>query len=238
MAEAARSSAARGASATEVDDVKRAADEVFRLMWGLPSGRDGSRIEGEVPFYGWKERWQTDETAFDSAYAARYSGRGPSVQDPRHLGIIGRGRYVRGLLEAIIEEDRRPPAQRAHAEHVVIALNNVIGWMRMERGSIKNEIQPRVDLTRVWDAPKEFWLSSSDTGWAWEAFAQAINILKVHYDDVAEARGHAADMERLVARFLEGVDADGDGNVAPAMMEGGLLVAVEHWRRLTSGEAY
>src|SRR5690606_11197310 len=100
-----------------------------------------------------------------------------------------------------IADSTAPEAQRMHAEHVVIALNNVIGWTQMETGRIKNEIQPRVDLTRVWDAPVDFWNSTADTGWALEALAQAVNILKVHYEDVGEARTHAAGMADLIQSY-------------------------------------
>ena len=57
-------------------------------------------------------------------------------------------------------------------------------------GGLKGtEVQPRISLTHVWDAPPEFWNSSADTGWMAEAYPQAINILRTDYaGDVAEAR--------------------------------------------------
>lgn len=218
------------ASAATVDEVKRAADAVYQRMWGLSSGLAEPGATGAEAAHGWKERWQTDETHFDSAYSVRYSGRPPTIDDPRALGIIGRGRHVRLLLDALIGDSTTAADQRLHAEHVRISLNNVIGWQKMDTGRIKNEIQPRVDLTRLWDAPVAFWNSTSDTGWAFEALAQALNILKVEYADVAEARAHAADMADLIRRYMDGVDADGDGAVAPVMMEGGLQTALAHAR--------
>ena len=216
------------ASGESIEAVKAGADAVYRAMWGISSGLLDPGADPALQTHGWKERWQTDETDFDSVYAIRYSGLPPTITDPGELGIIGRGRHVRTLLNAIIADSTAPREQRMHAEHVVIALNNVIGWMQMESGRIKNEIQPRVDLTRVWDAPVAFWNSTSDTGWAFEALAQAINILKVQYDDLSEARTHAASMADLIRHYREGADADGDGRIAPIMMEGGLATAIQH----------
>src|SRR5690606_27785823 len=97
-----------------------------RAMWGVSSGLVDSTGAADMYTHGWKERWQTDETDFDSVYAVRYSGLPPTVTDPRELGIIGRGRHVRKLLNELIADSTAPEAQRMHAEHVVIALNNVI----------------------------------------------------------------------------------------------------------------
>ena len=97
----------------------------------------------------------------------------------------------------------------------------------MSEGLKGNEMQPRVSLTYLWDAPAEFWQSSADTGWLDEVFAQAVNILKTDYGtDVAEARKHAAGMTELLQRVLNGVDADKNGTIEPTMMEGGLNAAV------------
>ncbi len=232
MSDEALSAAESGASASTIADVKRGADEVYQLIWGISSGLAEPGATGAVASHGWKERWQTDETDFDSIYAIRYSGLPPTINDPHELGIIGRGREARRLLNAVIADSTAPAGRRLHAEHVLASLNNVIGWDQMETGRIKNEIQPRVDLTRLWDAPVDFWNSTADTGWAFEVLAQAINILKVDYDDVAEARSHAAALADLIRKSIDGVDADGDGRIAPAMMEGGVAMAVEHVGRM------
>lgn len=232
MTDQALAAAERGASGATIADVKQSADEVYRLMWGISSGLADPGASGAVATHGWKERWQTDETDFDSVYAIRYSGLPPTITDPRELGIIGRGREARRLLDAVIADSLAPAGRRLHAGHALASLNNVIGWMQMETGRIKNEIQPRVDLTRLWDAPVEFWNSTADTGWGFEVLAQAINILKVDYDDVAEARSHAAAMSGLIRKSIHGVDADGNGQIAPTMMEGGVEVAVDHAKRM------
>src|SRR5690606_4099576 len=84
-------------------------------------------------------------------------------------------------------------------------------------------VQPRISLTHMWDAPAAFWNSTADTGWLYEAEAQAINILKTDYGtDVGEAREHAAGMTQLLQRAVDGVDANRNGTVEPARMEGGL----------------
>ena len=112
---------------------------------------------------------------------------------------------------------------------MVHSLSNVIGWMKIDDGVTKGERQPRVDLTYQWDAPVEFWMSTADTGWLHEAFAQALNILKTDYgDDVEMARSHAADMVDLLEKTMEGVDANGNGSIEPVRMEGGLLTAMQH----------
>ena len=86
-----------------------------------------------------------------------------------------------GSVQAYWEPEE--PADRALA-----SLNNVIGWTYMTTGIKVREIQPRVSLTHLWDAPREFWHSTAVTGWLAEAYAQAVNILKTDYeDDVAEA---------------------------------------------------
>ena len=162
-------------------------------------------------------------------FAERYGTKPPEVDDPTALGIVGHGRYARKQLQALIDGEDATDAQKLHGQHVIASLNNVIGWMKIDDGVTKAERQPRVDLTRVWDAPSEFWLSTADTGWLHEVFAQAINILKTDYeDDVAMARQHAAAMTQLIEKYRNGVDADEDGAVEPAMMEGGLMTALQH----------
>ncbi len=211
-----------------VADVKAHADAVFETVWGLRSGlADGSK--GAAAIHGWKTRWQVDNAAFDEGFAGRYGTKPPEVEDPAQLGIVGRGRHARKLLLATLDSDGATDAQKRHAGHVIAALNNVIGWMKMDDGVTKAERQPRVDLTRQWDAPSAFWLSTADTGWLHEVYAQALNILKTDYqDDLATARQHAAAMTRLLEKTLTGIDADDDGSVEPVMMEGGLNTALQH----------
>ena len=152
----------------------------------------------------------------------------PDVQDVGRLGIVGRSRYVRSLLMGTFFSDATAGLALEDAERIVVPLNNVIGWMRIDDGVTKGERQPRVDLTYVWDAPAAFWNSTADTGWLHEAYSQALNILKTDYEgDLPMARRHAADLTRLLEKVLSGVDADGDGVVEPVMMEGGLLTALE-----------
>jgi hypothetical protein len=141
---------------------------------------------------------------------------------------MGRGRAVRGRLNAIVAGTiAASPADKATAEQVAASISNVVGWTYVGEGLKGNEMQPRISLTYVWDAPSEFWNSTSDTGWLDEAFSQAINILKTDYGtDVAEARKHAAGMSELLQKVLVGLDADKNGKVEPKMMEGGLNAAL------------
>ena len=127
-------------------------------------------------------------------------------------------------LEAARQATEAPTVE-AVKEHA----DQVIGWMKIDDGVTKGERQPRVDLTYQWDAPVDFWMSTADTGWLHEAFAQALNILKTDYgDDVEMARSHAADMVGLLEKSMQGVDANGNGSIAPVRMEGGLLTALQH----------
>lgn len=209
-------------AAASVAAVKTQADVVVEAVWGLRSGlADGAT--GAAAIHGWKTRWQVTNADFDEAFAERYGTKPQEIDDPARLGIVGRGRYVRKQLQALAD------GGTAHADHVIASLNNVIGWMQIDDGVTKAERQPRVDLTRVWDAPSAFWQSTADTGWLHEAYAQALNILKTDYDgDVAMARRHAAAMTALLEKCLSGVDADQNGSIAPAMMEGGLNTAMQH----------
>lgn len=219
--------AARSAErARSVADVKAGADAVFALIWGLPSGLSAEDAEGAARMHGWKTRWQVSYDHFDEAFAARYGKAPPEVADPAHLGILGRGRHARMLLQAAADSQATPEVRR-HAEATIAALNNVIGWMQIDDGVTKSERQPRVDLTRQWDAPPAFWRSTADTGWLFEVYAQALNILKTDYEgDVATARTHAAGMATLLDKCLQGLDANADGTVEPVMMEGGLRTAL------------
>lgn len=211
--------------ARSVDDVKAQADKVFSIFWGMPSGiGDGT---GAVAVHGWKVRWQTNENEYDERYSSRYSNTPPSITDPAQLGLMGRGRHVRALLQAIADDEAASSEHRMAAEQTIASLNNVIGWMRMDDGRTKGEVQPRVDLTYQWDASKAFWLGTADTGWAPEALSQAINILKIDYEgDLDMARDHAKGMTQLIEKYLNGIDANNDNVVAAAQMEGGLRTAL------------
>lgn len=216
-------------NAMSVSDVKQLADEVFASIWGVPSGLSDENASGAESAHGWKTRWQVTFSDFDSLFSARYGSAPPEISDPTELGIIGRGRYVRRVLEGVMTSDSSEVSVQTHGPHVVHSINNVIGWTKMDDGVTKGERQPRVDLTREWDSPIEFWMSTSDTGWIWEVYAQASNILKTDYDgDLSTAQQHAADMTVLIERALDGVDANGNGTVEPTKMEGGLRIAVQH----------
>jgi hypothetical protein len=213
--------------ARTVADVKSGADAVFAFIWGLPSGLAAEDAEGAEQAHGWKTQWQVSYDDFDEAFAERYGNAPPEITDPARLGILGRGRHVRKLLQAAADDAQAAAEARHAAEATIIALNNVIGWMQIDDGVTKSERQPRVDLTRAWDAPSEFWLSTADTGWLFEAYAQALNILKTDYEgDVRTARTHAAGLTTLLEKCLQGLDADADGTVEPVMMEGGLQTAL------------
>ncbi len=210
-------------AASDIPEVKRHTDSVFAAIWGQPSGL--ANASGAAAMHGWKTRWQTTGEAFDEAHAKRHGKEPPRVTDPAELGLMGRARHLRGLLQAQYDAD----ASQRHLPHVIHSLNNVIGWMRLDNGVTKAENQPRIDLTYLWDAPSEFWNTSADTGWIHEAFAQALNILKTDYQgDVTMAREHAAAMTAILVRCRSGVDANGDGTIAPEVMEGGLDTALEH----------
>ncbi|MEO8563638.1 MAG: hypothetical protein ABI601_16290, partial [bacterium] len=214
-------------TAASVADVKAAADQVLQLAWGSATGRgDGNTAEVKLP--GWKERWQVTGAEWSPSYAKRLGTLAPKFTDPRQLGVMGRGRAVRGRLNRIADGVvPASDAEKATAKQVVASLNDVIGWTYISQGLKGNEMQPRISLTYMWDAPSEFWNSTADTGWLEEAFAQAVNILKTDYGtDVAEARKHAAGMSELLQKVLNGVDADKNGTAEPKMMEGGLNAAV------------
>jgi len=226
--EAAHDASRAAETAATVDEVKAAADSVFEAVWGVPSGLADDDAHGASAQHGWKTRWQTSPAAFDSAFAARLGTEEPAITDPRELGIVGRALHLRGHF-AVAPDSAGPetPGARYSHEAVVAPLSNVIGWMRMDNGITKGELQPRVDLTYKWDAPVSFWQSTADTGWLYEAYAQALNILKTNYDgDVDVAREHAEGMTQLLEKTLNGVDANGNGTVEPIMQEGGLHVAL------------
>jgi len=215
--------------ARSVQDVKAGAGTVFEAVWGLSSGLATNGARGASAQHGWTTRWQTSPAAFDSAFAARLGTAGPAIDNPEQLGLLGRGRYVRHQF-AVAPDSAGPETPGARYSHMTIVapLNNAIGWMRLDNGVTKGELQPRIDLTYQWDAPMDFWQSSADTGWLQEAYSQAINILKTDYDgDVTMAREHAAGMTQLLEKVLDGVDANANGRVEPIMMEGGLRLALQ-----------
>ena len=213
--------------AGSVAEIKAASGEVLQTVWGSAAARGDGNVD-EVRHPGWKERWQVDGREWAPSYSKRLGTTPPKITDPRQLGVMGRGRAVRGrLIHAGPDGSVAAPADTTAVAQLVASINNVIGWTYMSDGLKGNESQPRVSLTYVWDAPVEFWQSSADTGWLDEVFAQAVNILKTDYgNDVAEARKHAAGMSELLEKVLNGVDADRNGTVAPRMMEGGLNAAL------------
>ena len=213
--------------AESVADVKRLSDQVFEAVWGVPSGLAEEGASGAAHMHGWRTRWQTDATEFDSTFVARYGSEPPDIQEVSGLGVIGRGRHVRKMLRRLNEDGNASAGHSFATRQVTASLNNVIGWMMMDDGVTKGELQPRVDLTREWNSPSRFWNTTSDTGWLFEAFSQAINILKTDYEgDVETAREHAAGMTRLLERSLEGLDENDNGTVEPRKMEGGLRIAL------------
>lgn len=229
LAERALTASKAAETAETVEDVKAHADEVYQTVWGVSSGLADAGATGAEMVHGWKTRWQVDGSEFDSAFVARYGTKAPAVTDVQQLGIMGRGRYVRKQLQAVADDESASEEERQAADRVITALNNVIGWMMIDDGVTKGERQPRVDLTREWDAPSEFWLSTADTGWLHEAGAQAVNILKSNYGyggNIDAAREHASGMTMLVEKYVNGVDADGNGDIEPVKMEGGLNVAL------------
>jgi hypothetical protein len=212
--------ASQASSANSISEIKQRADTVYAHVWGQSSGlveRTGAAL---VP--GWKTRWQVTYTDFDPAFGQRYGSAPPEITDPSDLGIAGRGRYVRRTLTA--ELDQRSREEAILIEQLIAALNNVIGWMRIDDGVTKAERQPRVDLTYQWDAPKSFWQSSADTGWLFEVQSQALNILKTDYGtDLASAQRHAQGLVALLETVRDGNDADQNGRIGASRMEGGLL---------------
>ena len=221
--------ARQAAEAPTVEAVKEHADQVFEAVWGIPSGLTQEEASGAAHMHGWMTRWQVAFADYDRAFAIRYESETPAIDDPLLLGIVGRGRHIRRIIENNMRSGSADPAIVTHGPHVVHSLNNVIGWMKIDDGVTKGERQPRVDLTYEWDAPIEFWMSTADTGWLHEAFAQALNILKTDYgDDVEMARSHAADMVGLLEKSMQGVDANGNGSIEPVRMEGGLMTALQH----------
>jgi hypothetical protein len=230
MQQLARTALARSRAAeraASVAEVKTAAGGVLQTVWGSAAAR-GEGNADEIRQPGWKERWQVTGGEWAPSYSKRLGTAPPKITDPRQLGVMGRGRAVRGRLTHVgTDRSVASPADTMAVAQVVASINNVIGWTYMSEGLKGNEMQPRVSLTYLWDAPAEFWQSSADTGWLDEVFAQAVNILKTDYgSDVAEARKHAAGMSELLEKVLDGVDADKNGKVEPKMMEGGLNAAL------------
>ena len=209
--------------AQSIEEVKMHANEVFKIIWGQESELMDPMAKGAIPTHGWKTRWQVDNTLFDDAFVKRNGTLPPEIQDVQMLGMMGRGRAIRHYAQQIIDSEGSTVNQKERAEGLISSLNNVIGWMKMDDGVTKGERQPRVDLTREWDSSTEFWLSTADTGWLAEVYSQAVNILKVDYqDDLEEARQHAKGLVELSSKVIEGVDANSDGVIEAGKMEGGL----------------
>ena len=221
MVMSAHEAATMAANAATIEQVKQQADVVYRYVWGVSSGL--VQNPGAATMHGWKTRWQSTYTDFDPAFAERYGSTPPQITDPEDLGIIGRGRYIRRKLTANLDGLGINSDSKQVVERLVSSLNNVIGWTRMDNGVTKAELQPRVDLTYQWDAPKAFWQSSADTGWLFEVQSQALNILKSDYGgNLVTAKQHAQDLVALIEKCRDGVDANHDGEVSAVMMEGGL----------------
>ncbi|HEX6926975.1 MAG TPA: hypothetical protein VF167_16240 [Longimicrobiaceae bacterium] len=214
-------------SASNVAGVKQGAAQVLQLIWGIDPQVSGAE-PAEVARLGWKERWQVTGAEFDPNFVKRLGSAPPRITDPTQLGIVGRGRAVRARLEALADSTSNTPADRRQAAaNALASLNDVIGWTHITRGYKGREVQPRISLTHMWDAPPAFWNSTADTGWLFEAEAQAINIIKTDYGtEVAEAQEHAAAMTALLERARDGVDANKNGRVEPIWMEGGLAAAL------------
>lgn len=220
LSEQALEASRQAAQATSITELKRYTDNVYETVWGMPSGLANENATGAATSHGWKTRWQTDTDDFELETPEKFGVEPPEINDPSLLGIIGRGRHVRKLLVA--------DSTNVHHEHVVASLNNVIGWMRMDYAPARGGM-PRVDLTYHWDAPSEFWQSTADTGWMFEAYSQAFNILKTNYNgDLALAKKHAAAMTALIEKTMQGEDANGNDRIEPVMMEGGLATAMQH----------
>ncbi len=218
----------KASTASTVASVKEHANKVFEIVWGQLSTLEDPAQKGAVPVHGWKTRWQVDNGMFDEAFANRYGVVPPEIEDIQQLGVMGRGRAVRHYAQKIIDSESSTLLEKEKAEMVIASLNNIIGWMKMDDGVTKGERQPRVDLTREWDSPTEFWLSTADTGWLAEIYSQAVNILKVDYgNDVAEANRHAKGLLALSKKVISGVDANKDGTIEPIKMEGGLMAVME-----------
>ena len=212
--------------AASVAEVKQGAAEVLEAIWGIDPGVSGAE-PSEVERLGWKERWQVSGDEFDPNFVARLGSEPPTITDPRALGVVGRARAVRGRLEVLLDDESGAGTAGSPADNALASLNNVIGWTHITRGYKGREVQPRISLTHVWDAPTAFWNSTADTGWLFEAEAQAINILKTDYgSEVADAREHAAAMTQLLQRALDGLDANRNGTIEPVRMEGGLAAAL------------
>ncbi len=218
----------KAVDSASLEELKQNVDVVFESVWGVPSNlQEGS---GAVATHGWKTRWQTDTDDFELETPAKFGTEPPQVSDPALLGIVGNGRHVRKLIWA------DSMTTNPHYDHITASLSNVIGWMRMDYAPARGGM-PRVDLTYKWDAPTEFWLSTADTGWIFEVYTQAENILRTHYgDDLGTAKKHAMDLSMLLKKTMSGFDANNNGQIEPVAMEGGLQTALQHAQFAGFGE--
>lgn len=190
------------ANAETVEEIKEHSAKIYELIMGVPSSDTAGAL-------GWEDRWYPQ-----------------SADVP---GFDAKARYVRELIQVLIDDPDTPDEVKLHGSFVIQSINNVIGWMIHGTGRKAGTLQPRLNLTYVWDAPTEFWLSTADTGWIHEISAQATNIVRVNYgDDIEEARKHAADMIPLMDRVFEGDETDVDTLYWPYMMRGGLEVVMMH----------
>ena len=216
----AKAHAEKASHAESVTAVKILTDAAFVEVWGISSGL--VKTTGGANTHGWKTRWQTRFTEFDPAYGARYGDKPIEISDVRKLGILGRGRMARRVLSS--GATITPDEPRGH---ILIGLNNVIGWMRLDDGVTKAERQPRIDLTYLWDSDKPFWQNDADTGWIFVAQAQALNILKSPYTELGVAQQHAAELAAILDQCLVGFDSNGNGKIEPIPAEAGFELALE-----------
>ena len=188
--------ARKASRARSLEQLKLEVADIHAFVWGVRMAPE----HRETPYPDWKSQWQVSYDQFDPEFASRYGTEKPA-QTPTELGVVGRGRYVRQSVMQGLGNN---------VPEGIAALNNVIGWMRIDDGVTKAERQPRIDLTYRWDAPKSFWQSTADTGWIFEVYAQAVNILKTDYDsDLALARKHAQDLRQLLRKCRRGDKAPG-----------------------------
>lgn len=190
------------ATADTVEGVKEHAEHVYELIMGVSSGGSGHVL-------GWEERWYPQ-----------------SADVP---GLDAKARYARELIQVLIDDPSSSNDVKLHGQFVIESLNNVVGWMIHGTGRKSGTLQPRQNLTYVWDAPTEFWLSTADTGWVHEISSQALNIIRVNYaGDVEEARKHAEAMIPMMERVFEGAETDADTLQWAYMMRGGLDIVMQH----------
>ncbi|VAW34152.1 hypothetical protein MNBD_CHLOROFLEXI01-2119, partial [hydrothermal vent metagenome] len=164
-----------------------------------------------------------------------------------------------GLLQDELTNDNIREAQR-HAEHVVNILDGESG---SNFGDLDGDTVPQnpgdgvgvngylegakqhtnlatdaEDVTAEIELHAEHVLISSDNalGWIDAAIIQALRVIAS--DSAAEAQPAAEELARLLDAAMNGVDANGDGNVAPIQGEGGIQTAYVHGQNMGSFEFF